>query len=177
MYILYILYILYTLYIVYIVYVLYMMYVVYILCCTCNMQTAISNSNVCMYVYVCMYGDYYTYTHYIHIYMTPDDPRVKPQTSFRFAIICDDKKNHGGGIAGKESWRINHAGGGNLGGVIMEASRRHLETVRSLPRAPTWHSESSRRHMEGSKKAPRRHPGDTHGWAPQGNRQGNIITL
>ena len=55
------------------------------------------------------------------------------------------RMNHGGGVIEEESWR------GNLGSVIMEASRRHLETARSLPEAPTWHSES-----------PRRHPGGTH---------------
>ena len=46
----------------------------------------------------------------------------------------------------------------NLGSVIMEASRRHLETARSLPEAPTWHSETPRRHPEGSQETPRRHP-------------------
>ena len=48
---------------------------------------------------------------------------------------------------------------GNLGSVIMEASRRHLEIARSLPEGPAWHSESSRMNPEGTQEASRRHPG------------------
>ena len=49
----------------------------------------------------------------------------------------------------EESWRVN------LGSVIMEASRGHLETARSLPEAPTWHSESPRRHPGSTQEAAR----------------------
>ena len=67
---------------------------------------------------------------------------------------------HERGILGKESWRTNHGGEviekeswrGHLGSVIMEASRRNLETARNLQEEPAWHSESHRRHPGGRLK-------------------------
>ena len=77
---------------------------------------------------------------------------------------------HGGGVIEEESWR------GNLGSVIMEASRLWeafgnsqesprgtQKAPRRLPRGSQEAPRTPRRLPEGSQEAPRRHPGGSRG--------------